>query len=107
AEDGIRDDLVTGVQTCALPIFSGGQKVTIPVVRQFQVAPLEQNQVVMADGSNENGSARALVGCGRPVPDQKVVIVNPEPLTPCLPDQIGEVWVSGPCVAQGYWQNPV
>src|SRR5207244_10566105 len=24
AEDGIRDDLVTGVQTCALPILSGG-----------------------------------------------------------------------------------
>src|SRR5205823_7015655 len=24
AEDGIRDKLVTGVQTCALPIFSGG-----------------------------------------------------------------------------------
>src|SRR5207244_5207318 len=23
AEDGIRDDLVTGVQTCALPIFGG------------------------------------------------------------------------------------
>src|SRR6266404_7718572 len=24
AEDGIRDKLVTGVQTCALPIFGGG-----------------------------------------------------------------------------------
>src|SRR5438552_7080234 len=24
AEDGIRDDLVTGVQTCALPIYGGG-----------------------------------------------------------------------------------
>src|SRR5207244_8870725 len=24
AEDGIRDDLVTGVQTCALPIFGNG-----------------------------------------------------------------------------------
>src|SRR5215216_7473584 len=24
AEDGIRDDLVTGVQTCALPIFAAG-----------------------------------------------------------------------------------
>ena len=24
AEDGIRDDLVTGVQTCALPIFAFG-----------------------------------------------------------------------------------
>src|SRR5207244_8562123 len=25
AEDGIRDDLVTGVQTCALPIFETGE----------------------------------------------------------------------------------
>src|SRR5947208_13017129 len=25
AEDGIRDDLVTGVQTCALPICDGGR----------------------------------------------------------------------------------
>src|SRR5258708_1785825 len=27
AEDGIRDDLVTGVQTCALPIFESGEPV--------------------------------------------------------------------------------
>src|SRR5258708_11767896 len=27
AEDGIRDDLVTGVQTCALPIFAGSTTV--------------------------------------------------------------------------------
>src|SRR5207247_7284014 len=27
AEDGIRDPLVTGVQTCALPIFEAGQRV--------------------------------------------------------------------------------
>src|SRR5258708_26146585 len=26
AEDGIRDDLVTGVQTCALPISSGNSR---------------------------------------------------------------------------------
>src|SRR3990170_5811175 len=26
AEDGIRDDLVTGVQTCALPIHGGGER---------------------------------------------------------------------------------
>src|SRR5258708_31488346 len=28
AEDGIRDDLVTGVQTCALPISSGCSRTT-------------------------------------------------------------------------------
>src|SRR5947208_9069341 len=31
AEDGIRDDLVTGVQTCALPIYHPVRVVTIPV----------------------------------------------------------------------------
>src|SRR3990170_5424642 len=29
AEDGIRDDLVTGVQTCALPISSGSRRRTV------------------------------------------------------------------------------
>src|SRR5258708_24195624 len=30
AEDGIRDDLVTGVQTCALPIFRLGARPSAP-----------------------------------------------------------------------------
>src|SRR2546425_7164038 len=36
AEDGIRDKLVTGVQTCALPIFFDGQ---------FHAAGLDSGQV--------------------------------------------------------------
>src|SRR5207244_6258697 len=32
AEDGIRDDLVTGVQTCALPIFAGDIGDGIPAI---------------------------------------------------------------------------
>src|SRR5258708_14625502 len=35
AEDGIRDDLVTGVQTCALPILSELGKGDIPKGAQF------------------------------------------------------------------------
>src|SRR5258708_17711430 len=34
AEDGIRDDLVTGVQTCALPISSG----SVPVGGQLRLS---------------------------------------------------------------------
>src|SRR5205823_10850602 len=39
AEDGIRDKLVTGVQTCALPIFGEGQEYrpVVLVVREFGV----------------------------------------------------------------------
>src|SRR5207244_9802663 len=44
AEDGIRDDLVTGVQTCALPICGG---VARGVERQ--TAPLESRGDATAD----------------------------------------------------------
>src|SRR5258708_10660895 len=48
AEDGIRDDLVTGVQTCALPIFlpgpaggGTGQETQADPVTGAPVAPAE------------------------------------------------------------------
>src|SRR5262250_2464975 len=35
AEDGIRDTSVTGVQTCALPIFAEGVKRAVPAADQL------------------------------------------------------------------------
>src|SRR5207244_9984419 len=44
AEDGIRDDLVTGVQTCALPIFTSEGKISIKQARYAgDEAPLDSN----------------------------------------------------------------
>ena len=40
---------------------------------------------------------------GKPIIDQQIVIANPTSLEHCAPDQVGEIWVSGPSVAQGYW----
>jgi acyl-CoA synthetase (AMP-forming)/AMP-acid ligase II len=34
------------------------------------------------------------------------VIVDPETLQPCEEAKVGEIWVAGPCVAQGYWHRP-
>jgi acyl-CoA synthetase (AMP-forming)/AMP-acid ligase II len=42
---------------------------------------------------------------GKCWPEQKVVIVDPESRTVKQDGEIGEIWVSGPCVAQGYWQQ--
>lgn len=74
------------------------------VVKHFFTSGLEENRVLPAPEKDQN--ARALVGHGKLLPDTKVLIVNPETLTPCPSDQIGEIWVSGPCVAQGYWNRP-
>jgi acyl-CoA synthetase (AMP-forming)/AMP-acid ligase II len=84
-------------------IVSGGLKAETPVVQQVEGAALEQNRVVAARG--EEGS-RKLVGCGKSLVDGKIAIVDPKSLT-LLPDnQVGEIWVASPSVAQGYWERP-
>jgi 8-amino-7-oxononanoate synthase len=51
-------------------------------------------------------SAKRLVGCGVPTEDHAVLIVHPETRQRAGAREIGEIWVSGPSVAQGYWQQP-
>jgi acyl-CoA synthetase (AMP-forming)/AMP-acid ligase II len=52
------------------------------------------------------GVGRKVVSCGELVGDTKVAIVNPENLNKCRGDEIGEIWVSDPAVAAGYWNQP-
>src|SRR5437762_7605129 len=55
AEDGIRDTSVTGVQTCALPIFKPGPQVII--LDQFgDTVPDATNTVTVALGANPSGA---------------------------------------------------
>src|SRR5262249_15319 len=49
---------------------------------------------------------RLVVGCGRLYGATRVAIVHPETLLRCAPDEVGEIWVSDPAVAEGYWQRP-
>jgi acyl-CoA synthetase (AMP-forming)/AMP-acid ligase II len=50
--------------------------------------------------------ATELVGCGRPVRGVRLRIVDPEHKTAQPERRVGEVWLSGACVADGYWRNP-
>ena len=46
------------------------------------------------------------VSCGRPDFGTSVVVVDPTSHRPCADGAVGEVWVSGPGVAAGYWNRP-
>jgi acyl transferase domain-containing protein/acyl-CoA synthetase (AMP-forming)/AMP-acid ligase II/acyl carrier protein len=84
-------------------IVSGGLKSEAPIVRHIQPTALEQNQVIYTSASD---GGKAIVGCGKSSPDQKVLIVNPESFLACPDEQVGEVWVAGDSIAQGYWNRP-
>jgi acyl-CoA synthetase (AMP-forming)/AMP-acid ligase II/acyl carrier protein len=49
---------------------------------------------------------RALVGCGRPLPDVGIRIVDPQTGRVLADGMVGEVWASGPTIAISYWNNP-
>ncbi len=85
-------------------LVSGGSDAPLPVVRHIERAPLGERRVV--EVAPEHPSALTLVGCGRPQGDQEVIIVDPESRRPCGPDEVGEIWVAGPSVAQGYLGKP-
>ncbi|MEY4518855.1 MAG: hypothetical protein RLZZ499_1454 [Cyanobacteriota bacterium] len=53
----------------------------------------------------EQEDSKVLVGCGKSIPDLEIAIVNPETLTLCEHDRVGEIWVRGDSVAKGYWNR--
>ncbi|KUO02732.1 fatty acyl-AMP ligase [Streptomyces caeruleatus] len=70
-----------------------------PTVGRFDRGALEAGQAVPApDGVD-------LVGCGRPV-GADVRIVDPDTAYPLKEGHIGEIWVSGDSVADGYLGDP-
>jgi natural product biosynthesis luciferase-like monooxygenase protein len=85
-------------------IVSGGIKSALPVLKTVQGDALEQHRVISA--SQENDEVRTLVGCGQTLLEQQIVIAHPDTLTRCQPSEVGEIWVSGNSVAQGYWNRP-
>lgn len=61
----------------------------------------------LSDSPNPGGPSKGRhVSCGRPVPGQIVVIVDPQTCAVCPDGHIGEIWTAGGSVALGYWRQP-
>ncbi len=74
-----------------------------PKILSLDAPQLERGVVTLDDP--EEDTIRETVSCGPLVCETRVVIVNPDTKVECAPDQVGEIWVSDPGVASGYWQR--
>ena len=85
-------------------MVTGGMKFEPPVIRSFDTAALEAGAALPKPAAGT--AARRLVGSGRELDGQDVLIVDPQTCEALPPGRVGEIWVSGPSVAQGYWNRP-
>ena len=84
-------------------MVTGGMKFEPPVVRSFDAASIETGSAVVRPANAP--AVRRLVGSGRELDGQDVLIVDPNSCEALSPGCVGEIWVSGPSVAQGYWNR--
>ncbi|AFZ22819.1 thioester reductase-like protein [Cylindrospermum stagnale PCC 7417] len=85
-------------------MISGGKVKDEPTYCTVDAAALAQNRIIAA--TEDMPKVRHMVAVGHTCLDTKIVIVDPQSLIECAPDQVGEIWVSGTSVADGYWQQP-
>jgi acyl-CoA synthetase (AMP-forming)/AMP-acid ligase II len=83
---------------------TGGKALAGPKVTWLDRSQLEAGRAVSVKANQED--SKAVVGCGHAPVDHRVLIVDPKNKVASPDGRVGEVWVSGPSVAAGYWNRP-
>jgi acyl-CoA synthetase (AMP-forming)/AMP-acid ligase II len=87
----------------ATVMVSAGPRLAGPVIRTVGLDAFRHNEIAAPAGERDK---HRMVGCGRSVVGGRLAIVHPATRRLIGSDRIGEIWVSGPHVSKGYWQNP-
>ena len=87
----------------ATVLVSAGRRGAGPPTRTVSRNELRQDRVAPP---HDGGDMQAVVGCGRALEGERIAIVDPDSCRRLGNLEIGEIWVAGPNVARGYWQNP-
>lgn len=85
-------------------IASGGEQGSGPVYATIDITTLAAGEA--QEVTAQDPRATTLVGAGHTLGEQRIAIVDPETLEELLDSRVGEIWVMGDSVADGYWDQP-
>ncbi len=93
-----------GMAEGTLAVSTSGYN-SIPRVLSLDKTVLASGQVKYFENKDDALNQVSLVGSGTIIADQKVKIVHPDTRRLCEEGKVGEIWLSSPSVAKGYWDK--
>jgi acyl-CoA synthetase (AMP-forming)/AMP-acid ligase II len=84
---------------------TGGARYRAPVVKALRLDALERGLAVDVTERDDADNVRRVVSSGRSIDDQRIAIVDPETGLERHAREVGEICVSSPSVARGYWNR--
>jgi len=85
-------------------LVTGGHKAERPRSESVRSSTLEDGWALAAEPASRD--TRTLVSCGHPWLGTRVAIVDADTGLVCPERRVGEIWITGDSVAQGYWGRP-
>ncbi|MGY6530407.1 MAG: alpha/beta fold hydrolase [Cyanobacterium sp.] len=82
-------------------IVSGGNPDNSPTIKNISATKLQENEIIF--NPEDTADIQKVVSSGHISSQLEVQIVNPDTLVECPNNKVGEIWVKGESVAQGYW----
>lgn len=92
-----------GLAEATLLVTGGRSRAGRPRVVTLDRAALRSG--VAREAAGPPLPAVSVTGCGAAVSQDRVVVAQPGSLRPCADGEVGEILVSGPTVAAGYWRR--
>ncbi|HTL34800.1 MAG TPA: fatty acyl-AMP ligase [Kofleriaceae bacterium] len=81
---------------------TGGTRGTEARHTTFRASALDRGEAIATSTADD---ARALVSCGTPSSTEEIRIVDPDTAAPLADGRVGEIWVRGPAISNGYYNR--